>query len=83
MLYLSRKVGESIIINNNIELTVVEIRGKSVKIGFTFPKEASILRKEIHQKVMEENLAAAASGDVLDAIGEVTFDLTDITKKPE
>ena len=59
MLYLTRKIGESIIINNNIELTVVEIRGKTVKIGFQFPKEASILRKELHQKIMEENMAAA------------------------
>lgn len=84
MLYLSRKVGESIIINNNIELTVVEVRGKAVKLGFTFPKEASILRKEIHQKVMEENLAAAASSDaVLEAMGDLTFDVSQPGKKSE
>lgn len=59
MLYLTRKIGESIIINNNIELTVVEVRGKTVKLGFLFPKEASILRKELHQKIMEQNIAAA------------------------
>ena len=59
MLYLTRKIGESIIINNNIELTVVEVRGKTVKLGFLFPKEASILRKELHQKIMEQNVAAA------------------------
>ncbi|GEM_PF-776356 len=62
MLYLTRRIGESIIINNNIELTVVEVRGKTVKLGFLFPKEASILRKELHQKIMEQNIAAA-SGD--------------------
>ncbi len=66
MLYLTRKIGESIIINNNIELTVVEVRGKSVKLGFQFPKEATILRKELHQKIMEQNLAAASgTGDDL------------------
>ena len=59
MLYLSRKIGESIVINNHIELTVVEVRGKSVKIGFTFPPDATVLRKEIHDKIMEENRAAA------------------------
>lgn len=63
MLYLTRKIGESIIINNNIELTVVEVRGKTVKLGFVFPKEASILRKELHEKIMEQNLAAAGAGD--------------------
>jgi len=63
MLYLTRKIGESIIINNNIELTVVEVRGKTVKLGFLFPKEATILRKELHDKIMEQNLAAA-SGEV-------------------
>jgi len=68
MLYLTRKIGESIIINNNIELTVVEVRGKTVKLGFLFPKEATILRKELHQKIMEQNLAAAtgADADLLD-----------------
>jgi carbon storage regulator len=65
MLYLTRKIGESIIINNNIELTVVEVRGKSVKLGFVFPKEASILRKELHQRIMEQNLAASAGGEEL------------------
>ncbi len=63
MLYLTRKIGESIIINNNIELTIVEVRGRTVKIGFLFPKEASILRKELHQKITEQNIAAAAASD--------------------
>ncbi len=62
MLYLTRKIGESIIINNNIELTVMEVRGKTVKLGFQFPKEASILRKELHEKIHEQNIAAA-TGD--------------------
>ena len=68
MLYLTRKIGESIIINNSIELTVTEVRGKTVKLGFLFPKEASILRKELHQKIMEQNIAAASTGsdDLLD-----------------
>ncbi len=59
MLYLSRKVGESIVINNSIELTVVEVRGRAVKLGFVFPPEATVLRKEIHDKVSAENRAAA------------------------
>ncbi len=77
MLYLSRKVGESIVINNSIELTVVEIRGKSVKIGFDFPADATVLRKEIHDKIMQENMAAMAAStgeqDLLEA--DLNFDL--------
>lgn len=65
MLYLARKEGESIIINNNIELTVIEVKGRTVKLGFNFPPEASILRKELYDKIKQQNLAAAemAEGD--------------------
>ena len=63
MLYLTRKIGESVIINNNIELTVVEVKGRAVKLGFNFPPEATILRKELHDKIMQQNIAAAQSGD--------------------
>jgi carbon storage regulator len=61
MLYLMRKQDESIIINNNIELKVIEIKGKSVKLGFQFPQGASVLRKELFDKIMLENQAAADS----------------------
>jgi len=64
MLYLTRKVGESIIINENIELTIVEVRGKTTKLGITFPPEATVLRKELHDRIKQENLAAAAGDGV-------------------
>ena len=74
MLYLSRKIGESIIINNSIELQVVEVRGKNVKLGFTFPPDATVLRKELYDKIMAENLTAATNDDAADFLsGE--FDL--------
>ncbi len=57
MLYLMRKPNESIIINDNIELTVVEVKGKSVKLGFTFPEGASVLRKELFDKIQNEKLS--------------------------
>jgi carbon storage regulator len=38
---------------------VVDVRGKTVKLGFLFPQDATILRKELHQKILEQNLAAA------------------------
>ncbi len=65
MLYLTRKIGESVVINDDIEVTVVDIRGKSIKLGFTFPPEASVLRREIYERIQEENRAAAEGGDAL------------------
>ena len=65
MLYLTRKIGESIIINSNIEVKIMEIKpgagGGTVKIGFEFPKDATVLRKEVFDKVAQENLEAALS----------------------
>jgi len=70
MLYLTRKIGESVIVNDNIEVTVVDVRGKTIKLGFTFPPEASVLRREIYERIQEENRAAAESGAKLaDAFG--------------
>jgi carbon storage regulator len=63
MLYLMRKQDESIIINNDIELKVVEIKGKAVKLGFTFPKGASVLRKELYDKILQENIESASSDE--------------------
>jgi carbon storage regulator len=85
MLYLSRKLGESIIINNSIELTVIEVRGKTVKLGFNFPPDATVLRKEIYDKIMAENLAAAQSGVGVEAdflAGEFDLSHLEPPKKP-
>lgn len=61
MLYLTRKIGESVIINENVEVTVVEVRGKSIKLGFTFPPDVTVLRREIYERIQEENRAAASA----------------------
>lgn len=63
MLYLTRKIGESVVINDDIEVTVIGVRGKSVKLGFTFPDSATVLRREIHDRVTEENRRAAGSAE--------------------
>lgn len=66
MLYLTRKVGQSVMINDTIEVSVVEVRGKSIKLGFTFPDDVAVLRREIYDKVQAENRAAAeASLDLI------------------
>ncbi len=65
MLYLTRKAGQTVVINGTIEVTVVEVRGRAVKLGFTFPPEATVLRKEIHDKILRENIEAARAGEAL------------------
>ena len=83
MLYLMRKPNESIIINNNIELKVIEVKGKSVKLGFEFPKGASVLRKELYDKIMEENLAAAKESGDADDLSDIAGPPKLMLKKPE
>ena len=65
MLYLTRKIGESVIINDEIEVTVIEVRGKSIKLGFTFPEHATVLRREIFERIQEEKRVAAAGSEGL------------------
>ena len=55
MLALSRKRDESLIIDNNIEVTVLDIRGDQVKIGISAPKEIPIYRKEVYIQIQEAN----------------------------
>ena len=62
MLALTRKKGESLIVNNNIEITVLEIRGDQVKIGINAPKDVPIYRKEVYLQIQEANQAAANEG---------------------
>lgn len=58
MLALTRKTGDAIMINNNIEITVLEVRGDQVKLGISAPKEVSIYRKEVYLEIQKENEAA-------------------------
>lgn len=64
MLALSRKQGESIVIGNNIEITVLEAKGDQVKIGISAPKSVPVYRKEIYAQIQEENREVVANLDV-------------------
>ena len=55
MLALTRKKGESLVINNNIEITVMDVRGDQVKLGVTAAKEIPIYRKEVYEQIQKEN----------------------------
>ncbi|WOO35144.1 carbon storage regulator CsrA [Anaerocolumna sp. AGMB13020] len=61
MLALSRKIGESIIIGNDIELTILEVKGDQVKVGISAPKSVPVYRKEIYLQIQESNKEAATS----------------------
>lgn len=61
MLALSRKIGESIVINNDIELTILEIKGDQVKVGIAAPKSVPIYRKELYLQIQESNKEAVNS----------------------
>lgn len=67
MLALTRKKGESMVLNNNIEITVLDIRGDQVKIGISAPKEVPIYRKEVYLQIQKEN-EEASSADSLDVL---------------
>ncbi len=71
MLVLTRKHNQSIIIGNNIEIMIVEIRGDQVKIGIKAPKNVSIYRSEIYEEIMNENKLATEQAGV-DKLGAIT-----------
>ncbi|MBO4910706.1 MAG: carbon storage regulator CsrA [Lachnospiraceae bacterium] len=58
MLALSRKKGEALVIANNIEVTILEIKGDQVKVGITAPREVPVYRKEIYLQIQDSNKAA-------------------------
>lgn len=74
MLALSRKKDEAIIINNDIEITIIEVKGDQVKIGVTAPKSIPVYRKEVYLQIQEANKAASeetAGREVLEALKDL------------
>ena len=69
MLVLTRKAGESIVIGNEVVITVLEVRGGQIRLGVDAPRNLAVHRAEIYQQVMEEN--KAASIDASEAVPEI------------
>ena len=67
MLALSRKKNEALVINNNVEITILEIKGEQVKIGITAPKEVPVYRKEVFVQIQDAN-KEAVSTDGMEAL---------------
>lgn len=58
MLALSRRKGEALVINNNIEITVLEVKGEQIKLGISAPREVPVYRKEVYIQIQESNKEA-------------------------
>jgi carbon storage regulator len=59
VLILTRKLGESITIGDEIKITIIEIKGKQVKVGVEAPQDTKVHREEVYQRIQEENRMAA------------------------
>ncbi|MGY1825634.1 MULTISPECIES: carbon storage regulator CsrA [unclassified Blastococcus] len=82
MLTLTRSVGETIRIGDDIEVHVVEVRGGTVRLGFKAPREIAIHREEVYRQIAEANLLAAqVTADTLGALA--AFAPTAVADAPE
>ena len=72
MLVLTRKVQESIMIGDDVEVTVTSVDGDQVRLGISAPSSVRIFRREVYDSIREENIRAAAAGvDDLEAALDV------------
>ncbi|MDH5719103.1 MAG: carbon storage regulator CsrA [Spirochaetia bacterium] len=70
MLVLARKTNESVIIGDNIEVMIVDVKGDQVKLGIKAPRDVRVFRGEIYRDIQKENIEAAKS--------EIPDDIDDI-----
>ncbi len=66
MLVLTRKPGQSIIINDNIEVTILDVKGEAIRIGIEAPKDVTIYRHEIYEEIRKENLKTVEQSTLAD-----------------
>lgn len=71
MLALSRKQNEAIILGNDIEITILEIKGEQVKIGITAPKSVPVYRKELYAQIKAANREAIEQANALENLKDL------------
>lgn len=71
MLALSRKKGEALMINNDIEITVLDIKGEQVKIGISAPKQVPVYRKEVYLQIQEANKEATNNTAAMEQLADL------------
>ncbi|MFW6216008.1 MAG: carbon storage regulator CsrA [Alkalispirochaetaceae bacterium] len=74
MLILARKINERIVIGDNVEVSVVDIKGDQVKIGIDAPTSVKVYRYEVFEAIQQENRAAASSATDLPDLGPLVED---------
>jgi carbon storage regulator len=70
MLVLTRKLGETIAIDDHIKITVVQIKGKQVRLGIQAPKETKIHREEVYTSIQDQNKVAGSAPTDLDQVSK-------------
>lgn len=73
MLVLTRKLGESIAIDDDIKITVVQIKGKQIRLGIEAPKETKVHREEVYLAIQEQNKKAAVNASPSNIRNLVSF----------
>lgn len=73
MLVLTRKLGESIAIDDHIKIVVVSIKGKQVRLGIKAPKETKIHREEVYKAIQDQNVEASQSD--ISLLSDLTNDI--------
>jgi carbon storage regulator len=63
MLILTRRVGETLVIGDDVNVTVLGVRGNQVRLGVNAPKEVAVHREEIYQRIQKENDSDNSSSD--------------------
>lgn len=79
MLALTRKKNEAIIVNNNVEITILEVKGEQVKIGISAPKEVPVYRKEVYLQIQEAN-KEAVNAEGMEALKNMQFPINFVNK---
>ncbi len=81
MLVLTRKVGESIIIDDHIKIRVVQLKGKQVRLGIEAPKETKIHREEVYSTIQDENIGSSQSD--IEVVRKASKELTKTSRDPK
>ena len=80
MLVLTRKVGESIQIDDDVKITVIEVKGKNIRLGIEAPQTTKVYREEVFLKIKQENKKAASTSAGFD-LEKITEFVADNLKK--
>lgn len=71
MLVLTRKLNESIMVGDNVKITIVDVKGDQVKLGITAPREVAVHREEVYREIQKENRLAANTKANLDQLSKM------------